>query len=90
MRKKRQIEILNIRLEEAQERIKNLKKKLEDEKKKTKEKLLKDYFYAILVTGWEKGYPKLEFYNDGRIEEHVRSLSFELEPGELPQLTINK
>lgn len=87
------------RYKKLKEEVNRLKKELVEEKRNNERlkylyetiktesltKRLKDYKYAILIEDSYKTY----LYNEGRFENFT-SLSFEVEPGYLPRVTIRK
>ena len=64
-----------------------LERETEDLKKRQVTEVLKDYDYAIMMPK-DKNYPII--WNDGRWEQHVRTVTFLSVPGSIPELTIKK
>ena len=64
-----------------------LEREIEDLKKRQAEDCLADYEYAIMMSK-DKTYPII--WNDGRWEQHVRTVTFLSVPGSIPELTIKK
>ena len=64
-----------------------LEREIEDLKKRQVTEVLKDYDYAIMMSK-DKTYPMI--WNDGRWEQHVRTITFLSVPGSIPELTIKK
>ena len=64
-----------------------LEREIEDLKKRQAEDCLADYEYAIIMSK-DKTYPII--WNDGRWEQHVRTVTFLSVPGSIPELTIKK
>ena len=64
-----------------------LEREIEDLKKRQAEDFLADYDYAIMMSK-AKTYPII--WNDGRWEQHVRTVTFLSVPGSIPELTIKK
>lgn len=64
-----------------------LEREIEDLKKRQAEDFLTDYDYAIMMSK-DKTYPII--WNDGRWEQHVRTITFLSVPGSIPELVIKK
>ena len=64
-----------------------LEREIEDLKKRQVEDCLADYDYAIMMSK-DKSYPII--WNDGRWEQHVRTVKFLSVPGSIPELIIKK
>lgn len=64
-----------------------LEREIGDLKKRQVTEVLKDYDYAIMMSK-DKTYPVI--WNDGRWEQHVRTITFLSVPGSIPELTIKK
>ena len=64
-----------------------LEREIEDLKKRQAEDCLADYDYAIMMSK-DKTYPII--WNDGRWEQHVRTVTFESVPCSIPELVIKK
>ena len=73
--------------DELYEKNAKLERKIEDLKKRQAEDCLADYDYAIMMSK-DKTYPII--WNDGRWEQHVRTITFLSVPGSIPELTIKK
>lgn len=64
-----------------------LEREIEDLKKRQVTEVLRDYDYAIMMSK-DKTYPMI--WNDGRWEQHVRTITFLSVPGSIPELTLKK
>ena len=64
-----------------------LEREIKDLKKRQAEDFLADYDYAIMMSK-DKTYPII--WNDGRWEQHVRTITFLSVPGSIPELVIKK
>ena len=64
-----------------------LEREIEDLKKRQAEDFLADYDYAIMMSK-DKTYPII--WNDGRWEQHIRTVKFLSVPGNIPELIIKK
>ena len=64
-----------------------LEKEIEDLKKRQVTEVLKDYDYAIMMSK-DKTYPII--WNDGRWEQHLKTVTFLSVPGSVPELVIKK
>ena len=64
-----------------------LEREIEDLKKRQAEDCLADYEYAIMMSK-DKTYPII--WNDGRWEQHLRTVTFLSVPGSIPELVIKK
>ena len=64
-----------------------LEREIDDLKKRQAEDFLADYDYAIMMSK-AKSYPII--WNDGRWEQHVRTVTFLSVPGSIPELVIKK
>ena len=73
--------------DELYEKNAKLEREIEDLKKRQAEDCLADYDYAIMMSK-AKSYPII--WNDGRWEQHVRTVTFLSVPGSIPELTIKK
>lgn len=73
--------------DELYEKNAKLEREIEDLKKRQAEDCLADYDYAIMMSK-DKTYPII--WNDGRWEQHVRTITFLSVPGSIPELTIKK
>ena len=73
--------------DELYEKNAKLEREIEDLKKRQVTEVLKDYDYAIMMSK-DKTYPLI--WNDGRWEQHVRTITFLSVPGSIPELTIKK
>jgi hypothetical protein len=73
--------------DELYEKNAKLEREIEDLKKRQVTEVLKDYDYAIMMSK-DKTYPMI--WNDGRWEQHVRTITFLSVPGSIPELTIKK
>lgn len=60
---------------------------IEDLKKRQAEDCLADYEYAIMMSK-DKTYPII--WNDGRWEQHLKTVTFLSVPGSIPELVIKK
>ena len=72
---------------ELYEKNAKLEREIENLKKRQAEDCLADYDYAIMMSK-AKTYPII--WNDGRWEQHVRTVTFLSVPGSIPELTIKK
>ena len=82
-KQKEEIGRLEFRLDATEAELYKVRK----QKIKKEEDILNKYNYGILV----KDYYKVDFWNYGRFEEGVKSLSFKCEGGRnLPELIIEK
>ena len=73
--------------DELYEQNAKLERVIEDLKRRQVTEVLKDYDYAIMMSK-DKTYPMI--WNDGRWEQHVRTITFLSVPGSIPELTIKK
>ena len=73
--------------DELYEKNAKLEREIEDLKKRQVTEVLKDYDYAIMMSK-DKTYPII--WNDGRWEQHIRTVTFLSVPGSIPELTIKK
>ena len=64
-----------------------LERETEDLKKRQVTEVLKDYDYAIMMPK-DKNYPII--WNDGRWEQHIRTVTFLSVQGSIPELIIKK
>ena len=64
-----------------------LEREIEDLKKRQAEDCLADYEYAIMMSK-DKTYPTI--WNDGRWEQHLKTVTFLSAPGSIPELVIKK
>ena len=64
-----------------------LEREIEDLKKRQAEDCLADYEYAIMMSK-DKSYPII--WNDGRWEQHLKTVTFLSVPGSIPELVIKK
>ena len=64
-----------------------LEREIEDLKKRQAEDCLADYEYAIVMPK-DKTYPII--WNDGRWEQHLKTVTFLSVPGSIPELVIKK
>ena len=64
-----------------------LEREIEDLKKRQAEDFLTDYDYAIMMSK-DKYYPII--WNDGRWEQHLKTVTFLSVPGSIPELVIKK
>ena len=64
-----------------------LEREIEDLKKRQAEDFLTDYDYAIIMSK-DKTYPFI--WNNGKWEQHVRTVTFLSVPGNIPELVIKK
>lgn len=86
IRKSRYI-ALKDELEDLKKENKQLENKLKQKRMKNLVELLdsEEYTYAILVKDY---FPIV--YNDGRIEKHIRAISFAANVDEVPRISIIK
>ena len=73
--------------DELYEKNAKLEREIEDLKKRQAEDCLADYEYAIMMSK-DKTYPII--WNDGRWEQHLKTVTFLSVPGSIPELTIKK
>ena len=64
-----------------------LEREIEDLKKRQAEDFLTDYDYAIMMSK-DKTYPII--WNNGRWEQHLKTVTFLSVPGSIPELVIKK
>lgn len=64
-----------------------LEREIEDLKKRQAEDCLADYEYAIMMSK-DKFYPII--WNNGRWEQHLKTVTFLSEPDSVPELVIKK